>query len=168
MARQKSAVSIRIEELARKFGVSVWTMKRAADAGAPIDDDEKLSDWLAGQRQVSKKAEPDAGKVFTFAELKIEKTKWEIQKIKTQVDEHLGKLIPADKAVRDAVRIGNAIRSELMRIGEDIPNWEGLKAAEMKKRWDALMERLCRDLHDQMCEAYQVELTCPKCQTSLE
>lgn len=139
-------------DYARQFSCSVKTIQRARAAGAPIEDPEAMSAWFA-----SRKNSPSGtgGKAEQIADAKLEKVLEEIKRIKIKNEIDTKKLIPVDIVSRELIKIGNAFRSELLRIGGDIPNWEGLKAAEMKRRWDEIMERICAELSDQLSEIYK-------------
>ena len=140
------------EEHARFYKCSVRTIERAKKEGAPLDDVDAMSVWFAARKNAPKTA---SGKAEQIADAKLEKVLEEIKRIRIKNDIDTKKVIPVDRACREVIRIGNAMRSELLRIGGDIPNWEGMKAAEMKRRWDELLERLCDDLNKELAAIYE-------------
>ena len=140
------------EEYAKLYKCSTRTIERAKRDGAPIEDPEAMSAWFAARKN---SPSGTGGKAEQIADAKLEKVLEEIKRIKIKNEIDTKKLIPVDIVSRELIRIGNAFRSELLRIGGDIPNWEGLKAPEMKRRWDEIMERMCADLSDQLSEIYQ-------------
>jgi hypothetical protein len=134
-------------ELAKRFGVDPRTIERAAAAGAPVDDVEKMDAWFSERRQT-----PGAGRVATLSDAKLEKLRLECHRLKIKIDEDLKRLLPADQMRREHVKIANAMRADFLRFVGDIPNWSGLPPAEIKKRLDAKLDQLFGDLEHSFSE----------------
>lgn len=151
----KSARRQRYAELAKKFNCDPKTIERADAAGAPLDDVEALSNWFAERRTGPSGEGIGAGNLASLADMKIEKLRCECERLKIKIDAEKKRLIPVDQVRRDMVRIGNAFRSELMRFAGDIPNWEGLPAAQLQARVDEKVESLCTELANAFADLYQ-------------
>jgi hypothetical protein len=141
-------------EYARLYGCNPKTIQRAREAGAPLDDVDAMSAWFAARKNSPAGSSGIGGKAEALADAKLEKVLEEIKRIRIKNDIDLKRVIPIGAVQRDMVRIGNAFRSELLRVGGDVPNWEGLPAADMQKRWDEIMERLCSELSNSFSELY--------------
>jgi hypothetical protein len=55
----------------------------------------------------------------------------------------------------DAERIGNAARAALSDLVNDMPFWEGLSAAEMTKRTEKRLEKICNNLKRSFRDSYE-------------
>jgi DNA-binding transcriptional MerR regulator len=141
-------------EYAEKFKCSVKTIRRAREAGAPLDDVDAMSDWFAASKNSPKGSAEIGGKSAQMAEAKLAKLQKEVERLQIRIDTERKRLIPLEEVRANMVRIASAMRSELLRFAGDVPNWEGLKATEMKSRTDAQVRIMCEQLNDQFSELY--------------
>ncbi len=128
-------------DLAKRFGVDVRTIERAAAKGAPVENVQAMDAWFSEQRQA-----PAGSKIVSLSDAKLEKLRLECHRLKIKIDEDLKELLPRDEMRRDHVRIMSTMRSEFVRFVADIPSWAGMPPAEIKKRLDAKVDHLFSDL----------------------
>jgi translation initiation factor 2 alpha subunit (eIF-2alpha) len=140
-------------QLAIKYGVAYDVIRKAHAEGVDVYDENAMADRIA--KRMPNTISTASGKVGSLADVKIEKLRKETERLQLKIDAEKKRLVPIDQVRRDMVRIANAVRSELMRFAGDVPNWEGLKAAEMQRRVDEKVEAMCTDLADAFGELYK-------------
>lgn len=64
------------------------------------------------------------------------------------------RFLPVEDVRRDVLRIGAALRAELLRFIGDVPNWEGIAAAEMSQRAKKTFDTICASLSDETSKLY--------------
>ncbi|MBE2180899.1 MAG: hypothetical protein IAE97_10540 [Chthoniobacterales bacterium] len=150
-AKQDSLASL-ARKLTKQLGftVSVKSVRMWREKGYPLDDREKLLDALAGQQRVSGMEPPT-----DLQAAKLQKLCIDIESARFRLDVERGNYTHNDSIREQGRRIGSATRSELMRFKADCPTWEGMKAVEIERRVDALIDAICRNLNNAMGKCYQ-------------
>lgn len=76
------------------------------------------------------------------------------EKLEFQNEVERKKYTHNDLLREQGIAIGTATRSELMQLKADAPTWSGLSAPDIEARVDAILEKICANLHDSMSTLY--------------
>ena len=120
--------------LAALYKCSPRTISRWRKEGVDIFDPEAVARHMDG----NKSAPPDSGRHDTLKDLRAEKLRAEIDRIKFAHEVEKGKFIPKEEADREGMRIGLCIRGLILQHAQEVPTWEGLDACSLDvkmKQW---------------------------------
>lgn len=151
-----------MQSAAGQTGLKLAELKAAKRAGCPafkpgsrVDLDE-LREWLAAQ--------PDPVDNTSSEELEPKET-LERRRLKAQylTIEHrrqveLGKYILKEDRDKADTRNASAVKSELLKLANEVPNWAGYPAHEIKTRIDAAILTICENLHNMQSDSYKEKL----------
>lgn len=137
-----------VAELAASYGKALEVMRKhcrelrptGKKGRANLYDPKAVESLLAGKVERSKKPED-------IKELEKRKLRLQCEKLQVEIDERLGKLIPADDVRRFVATHTSAVTSHIRRQGGELsPLLEGLTVAKMEKKINAAGEELIAKL----------------------
>ena len=139
-----------INELARNFDETEATVRHLTKTLTPIGKRGRASLYhhadidAALKKRISKSRKPAEAK-------NLEERKLELQcrKLEVEIDEKLGKLIPADEVRRFVATHTSAVTMHLRKMGGELsPQLQGLSVARTEKKISASAEELISKLRE--------------------
>ena len=146
--------------LAAKFGVTPRTVRTWRKAGAPLDDEARLHEWIAGQSRQKPDAEP-----ASLAEARRQKICLDIRRGELELLTRRGELISLAEVADDFRRIGQIVCHAVRRIQAVAPLWEGLPAASIETAAKRIADEVVSTIHEHaMAAAKRNTVAKRKCQ----
>lgn len=115
-----------IAQLAKRYGITARHLARLKKAGVDIHDERAVYDFR------NQHGRPDS---VDYAAERAAKTRAERQLVEHKLDVLRRNHVPVSEVREDLLRIGSAIKAQMLRLEVDLPPvLEGLTAAQMQAR----------------------------------
>lgn len=128
-----------LRDVAARFGCDHDTVRLWQNEGAPIDDPDKLREWM--EEKDKRTAEPES-----LTEARRQKVIVDTKRALHQLEVAQARYVATEEAERQAIAWAAQVRSEFNLLQAEAPLWAGLSAAEIQAKARAFaaaaMERL--------------------------